>query len=122
MQQTIKYSNRMRREILFILLLLVISINGYAQKKFTFSANEPIGKAKGICPGRVTLAHDPKVAKWDGVNGHWWDEGQIDQERLDRMYDLSICSLANANTSVKAWRLIFNHYNKTHARGNAGYK
>ena len=108
--------------ILFILLLLVISINGYAQKKFTFSANEPIGKAKGICPGRVTLAHDPKVAKWDGVNEHWWDEGQIDQERLDRMYDLSICSLANAKTSVKAWRLIFNHYNKTHARGNAGYK
>ena len=86
--------------ILFILLLLVISINGYAQKKFTFSANEPIGKAKGICPGRVTLAHDPKVAKWDGVNEHWWDEGQIDQERLDRMYDLSICSLANANTAA----------------------
>lgn len=103
-------------------LLLAIATTGYAQDRFTYTANEPIGEAKGICPGRVTLAHDPEVAKWDGVNGHWWDEGQIDQERLDRMYSRSICSIANAKNCKKAWKQIFRHYNKSHDRGDVGYK
>jgi len=36
--------------------------------------NAAIGIAKGIFPGRVIWAHDPKVTSWDGAIGYWWED------------------------------------------------
>lgn len=39
----------------------------------------PIGEGKGIFPGRVVWAHDPKAAAWPGPgDGHWWEDKYTD--------------------------------------------
>lgn len=87
-----------------------------------FESNKPSGDAKGIFPGRVTWVHDPEVARWNGVDGHWWDDGNIDQAHLDVMYAKSLCALSGTKSPRQAWHKIFKYYNRTHKRGNRGYK
>lgn len=84
--------------------------------------NKPFGQARGIFPGRVTWARDAKVALWNGRDGHWWDDGNIDQSRLDAMYGRSVCALAGKRSPGKAWTEIFKYYNRTHGKGNWGYR
>ena len=36
--------------------------------------NTPMGVGKGIHPGRVAWAHEPKAATWDGKTGNWWED------------------------------------------------
>lgn len=84
--------------------------------------NQPFGEGKGVHPGRVVLMHNPEMARWDGEHGHWWDEGNIDQEALDQTYTKSLCALLETKNCKKAWHRLFMHYNQTHGRGKAGYK
>lgn len=74
-----------------------------------FEPNRPVGEAQGIYPGRVVMARDARIAKWDGTTGRWWDEGNIDQVALDRLYDKSICELAGTKDSKSAWKRIFKY-------------
>lgn len=87
-----------------------------------FESNKPMGDGKGIFPGRVTWVHDPLVARWNGADGHWWDDGNIDQKRLDAMYGKSVCALSGAKAPKTAWHKLFTYYNRTHKRGKRGYK
>lgn len=105
-----------------ILVAAVLPCSGLYAGELRFMSNQPVGEGKGIYPGRVTWAHDSRVARWNGVDGHWWDEGNIDQNRLDAMYAKSVCALSGEKTPAKAWKRIFNYYNRTHGRGNRGYK
>lgn len=102
---------------------ILLSLQGMAQApQLHFESNKPIGEAKGIYPGRVTWIRDAAVARWNGKDGRWWDEGNIDQERLNTMYDKSLCALAGAKSPQKAWNKIFKYFNRTHGNGNKGYK
>ena len=85
------------------------------------SATGPIGKGKGIFPGRVTWIRDTGVTRWDGKTGRWWDEGMIDGAILDAMYSRSVCALTGAGTPQEAWSRIFRHYNSGNGRGDRGY-
>ncbi|MCM1312788.1 MAG: DUF362 domain-containing protein [Bacteroides sp.] len=87
-----------------------------------FVPNSPMGEAKGIYPGRVTFIHNKDAARWDGTTGHWWDEGNIDTEILDGMYDKSLCGLTGSKSPKDAWKNIFTYYNKNNSRGKRGYK
>ena len=102
--------------------LLVFMLLCTACKAQPFTPNQPIGEAKGVCPGRVTLVRDTAVATWNGKDGHWWDEGNINQALLDKMFDQSIRMLADAKDSRNAWEKMFRYFNRTHGRGNVGYK
>lgn len=93
----------------------------YAQE-LHFESNKPFGEAKGIFPGRVTWVRDPKVALWNGHDGRWWDDGNIDQKRLDSMYGRSLCVLSGERSVKKAWTRIFKYYNRNNDRGNRGYR
>ena len=93
-----------------------------AAQKLHFTSNEPIGEAKGIYPGRVTWMRDAEVTRWNGHDGHWWDDGSIDQERLERMYDKSVCALTGDKTPKRAWKSIFTYFNKERGNGNRGYR
>ncbi|NLF30511.1 MAG: DUF362 domain-containing protein [Planctomycetes bacterium] len=84
-------------------------------------ANQPLGAAKGIFPGRVVWAHDPDATTWDG-SGYWWREGFTDRAVTDRMMADSLCALAGQPTTPLAWDALFRHFNQTHGRGNAGYQ
>lgn len=84
---------------------------------------KPVGHAKGIHPGRVVWVHDPQVTDWKGPgDGHWYDAGRTDQERVDRMMDQAVCNLTGESTVAASWDKLFRHFNQARGRGDAGYR
>src|SRR3984885_6507290 len=81
----------------------------------------PVGVPRGVVPGRVTWAHDPAAVTWDGT-GSWWKDANNNQAVIDRMVSRSIRSLTIQKNDAHAWSAIFKYFNRTHGRGNAGYK
>jgi Domain of unknown function (DUF362) len=81
----------------------------------------PFGVPRGVVPGRVTWAHDPAAVTWDGA-GSWWRDSNNNQAAIDRMVSRSICGLTNQKTDAQAWSAMFHYFNRTHGRGNTGYK
>src|SRR5271156_538019 len=86
-----------------------------------FEPLSPVGVPRGVAPGRVTWAHDPAAVTWDGT-GSWWTDANNNQSVIDQMVSRSIRSLTNQKSDAQAWRAIFEYFNRTHGRGNAGYK
>ncbi|MDO4801308.1 MAG: DUF362 domain-containing protein, partial [Prevotellaceae bacterium] len=84
--------------------------------------NSPIGEGRGIHPGRVAWVHASEVANWDGKTGLWVEDRWNNQQKADEMIDETIIQLTGENTPEKAWKALFKHFNKTHGRGNRGYK
>lgn len=84
--------------------------------------NSPIGEGRGIYPGRVAWVHAPGVANWDGKTGLWVEDRWNNQQKADEMIDETIIQLTGEKTPEKAWKALFKHFNKTHGRGNRGYK
>ena len=81
----------------------------------------PLGVPRGVVPGRVTWAHDPDAVSWDGA-GAWWADANNNQAVIDRMISRSILGLTNQKSDAHAWSAIFHYFNRTHGRGNVGYK
>ena len=81
----------------------------------------PLGVPRGIRPGRVTWAHDPAAVTWDGT-GSWWNDANNHQAVIDRMVSTSIRGLASQKSDAQAWKAIFQYFNRTHGRGNNGYR
>jgi hypothetical protein len=73
--------------------------------------------------GRVPGAprRDPAAVTWDGT-GSWWTDANNNQSVIDRMVSRSICDLTDQKSDAQAWNSIFHYFNRTHGRGNAGYK
>src|SRR6202046_3235340 len=86
-----------------------------------FKSLSPMGVPRGIVPGRVTWAHDPAAVTWDGT-GNWWADANNNQAAIDGMVSRSIRSLTNQKSDAQAWSAIFHYFNRTHGRGNVGYK
>ncbi len=84
--------------------------------------NTPMGVSKGIFPGRVVWTRDPAATPWDGVTGHWWDDAATDQKVVDQMTARSLHSLTGAGTDSKSWDKLFRYFNRTHGRGDTGYR
>lgn len=90
-------------------------------------SNDPIGIAKGIFPGRVVWAHDPKATKWKGnwkseTDQYWLDEN-TDQQRVEAMLEANLTQLTGAKNTEKAWAEIFKYHNeKVRGLKNIGYK
>ncbi|MBB5329098.1 DUF362 domain-containing protein [Tunturiibacter gelidoferens] len=85
------------------------------------STLSPLGVPRGVVPGRVTWAHDPAAVTWDGT-GSWWADANNNQAAIDRMVSCSIRGLTNQRSDAQAWSAIFHYFNRTHDRGNVGYK
>ena len=84
--------------------------------------NEPIGVGKGIHPGRVVWTREAKAARWRGSGeGHWWEDGQTEETLVDTMMSSAIRQLAGASTDGEAWNALFQHFNRAHGNGAAGY-
>jgi len=95
-----------------------------ARWKPTDPPNQPIGQAKGIFPGRVVWSHDPRVARWDGkpASGGWYEDQFTDPLLAEQMLSTSLRRLAGTTSDAEAWAALFRHYNRTHGRGDAGYR
>jgi len=89
--------------------------------------NVPLGVARGVFPGRVVWARDPKAAHWSGdiasKTDQWWMDSNNDQARVDAMLSATLRRLTGAATDDQAWTAIFTYYN-TGKRGLAktGYR
>ncbi len=81
----------------------------------------PLGVPRGVVPGRVTWAHDPAAVTWDGT-GSWWTDANNSQSVIDHMVSRSLCALTDQKNDAQAWSAIFRCFNRTHGRGNTGYK
>jgi uncharacterized protein DUF362 len=86
-----------------------------------FEPTAPLGVPRGVVPGRVTWAHDPAAVTWDGT-GSWWADANNNQAVIDRMVSSTIRGLTNQKSDARAWNTVFRYFNRTHGRGNVGYK
>jgi hypothetical protein len=86
-----------------------------------FEPTSPLGVPRGVVPGRVTWAHDPAAVTWNGT-GSWWTDANNNQSRIDVMLSRSLRSLTEQKSDAHAWSAIFRYFNRTHNRGNAGFK
>jgi hypothetical protein len=76
----------------------------------------------GIHRGRVAWAHEPKVTKWDGKTGNWWDDENTDPRLIDEMVSGSLQMLAGERNDRDSWRALFASFNDTRKLGRGGYR
>lgn len=89
--------------------------------------NDPVGTARGLYPGRVVWAHDPKAAHWSGnlndATDQWWMEKNNDQARIDTMMSSTLRQLTGSGSDDDAWKKIFTYYNqRARSLRNRGYQ
>ncbi len=89
-------------------------------------ANEPIGNAKGIFPGRVVWVYDPGATN-ENCNprevGHaWWMPENNNQDVIDGMVSKAIRNLTGMTVDKDAWDAIFKYHNNTRGKGSVTYK
>lgn len=88
----------------------------------TDNPNAPMGIARGVHPGRVAWAYDPKAAAWDGKHGLYSDADNNSQTRVNDMMDGIIISLSTESDLAKAWQQLFSTFNEKKGKGYVGYK
>lgn len=84
--------------------------------------NDPVGKARGIHPGRVTWDHQPQATSWDGENGYWWEAENTNHEIVASMLSRSLQSLAGKSNDQAAWQALFEDFNVRRGKGPVGYQ
>jgi hypothetical protein len=87
--------------------------------------NAPIGEAKGINPGRVVWVHDANATNENYVaatGNYWSNDKNTNQAIVNAMFSQGIQSVAGKSSDTAAWNAIFHDFNKTHNRGDVGYK
>ena len=87
-------------------------------------ANQPMGIAKGIFPGRVVWIHNPNATNEDCTNafgdGYFMNEN-TDQAQVDLMVSNALLSITGESTAADAWDAIFRYYNIEKGKGDVGY-
>jgi len=85
--------------------------------------NVPIGVPKGLHPGRVVWAYDPKATAWAGPGqGHWWESAYTNQSVVDHMMSETLQHLAGKSDGARAWDAVIQHFNQSHGHGKTGYR
>jgi hypothetical protein len=92
----------------------------------TDGANNPIGVARGTCPGRVVWVRDPNATDWSpslnsSTTDYWWDDNHTSQAAVDEMYSKGVRWLTNSTTDEEAWDKLFRSFNQRKGRGDVGY-
>ena len=92
----------------------------------TVTANQPMGVAKGIFPGRVVWVHDSTAVNQSCIankqNHAWFMSENMNQPVVDKMLSSAIQSVAGATSDSAAWRMIFQFHNTTRGKGSVNYK
>ena len=81
-----------------------------------------MGAGKGIHPGRVTWAHRPKAATWDGETGNWWDDANTNGSIVAEMLSGSIRSITGDKTDREAWSALFGSFKQAQKLSGSGYR
>jgi len=87
----------------------------YAENTGTFTPsmgpNQPVGKARGIFPGRVAWSYDLSACNWDGSSRYWWSSNFNDQAKITKILNNVICSVAGQPSISNAWEVLFRYKN-----------
>ncbi|MBN1995946.1 DUF362 domain-containing protein, partial [candidate division KSB1 bacterium] len=91
-----------------------------------YGANNPIGEAKGINPGRVVWVHNPDATNENCQSTRWGDgyflDKNCDQDVVDNMLSKALLHLTGAQTEEDAWDAVFRYFNQNRGKGDIGYK
>ncbi len=81
------------------------------------AANQPMGVARGLAPGRVVWVHDPAVTDWAGPEGDslWYEH--VDPAVAASMMSRAVRTYTGAGSDAGAWAALFRHFN-----GGQGYR
>lgn len=105
-------------------IVLTMQAQNVAGKKYVkqcLAANQPVGIAKGIFPGRVVWSHAPGAARWQG-EGLWFEDRWNNQAACDWMVRNTVCTLTGEKTPKKAWNCLFCYFNGRREKGLVGYR
>ena len=87
------------------------------------SANSPMGRGKGINPGRVVWVYDSQLTDKNITNGWWWEDQHTDPEVAQSMMSRALLNLTGIDDPVDSWDSIFKHFNqKHHDQDDVGYQ
>ena len=90
------------------------------------SPNEPVGRARGIFPGRVVWVHDSAATNRNcnpSAYGHgWFLSENSNQAVIDSMVSRGLRALTGTTHDSAAWDAIFRFHNTELGRGNVGYQ
>jgi Domain of unknown function (DUF362) len=95
-----------------------------------YTPNKPVGKARGILPGRVCWVWDPSSTNPDCANeplnsgalyDAWFMDKNTSQEVVDKMLAAGLNSMAGTEKPEEAWKAVFRYYNQKHAKGSVPY-
>ena len=82
----------------------------------------PLGRGKGIHPGRVTWVHNPDATRWDGRKGQWWESGNLVQNVVSEMLSHALQTQTGESQAAAAWEALFRHFNAEHSPEAHGYR
>ncbi len=89
-------------------------------------ANNPIGEAIGIFPGRVVWVHDPDATNESCIPnqyGHgWFLSENNDQSAVDRMLSTALRAVSGEPDDGLSWDAIFKYHNGLREKGNVPYQ
>lgn len=89
------------------------------------TANQPMGTAIGIFPGRVVWIHRPEATNGNcspaSVGHEWYRPENNSQPVVDTMVSMAIRRLSGTSTDAAAWDAIFRFHNSTRGKGSTGY-
>jgi len=88
-------------------------------------ANQPIGTALGIFPGRVVWVHRPQATNENCspavLNHEWYRPENNNQPVIDSMVSTAIRKLTGTASDSAAWDAIFRFHNSSRGKGAVGY-
>jgi hypothetical protein len=95
-----------------------------AELKTELVANEPIGTAQGIFPGRVVWEHNTSATDENCTNGSgdfWHQDDNTDQTVVSQMLSDGLKNLTGTETDSEAWDALFKYFNNEKGNGDQGY-
>jgi hypothetical protein len=88
-------------------------------------ANQPMGEAKGIFPGRVVWVHDAAATNENcspkAYLHEWYRTENNNQAVIDKMVSTAVRTLTAQADDARAWSAIFAFHNTTRGKGAVGY-
>jgi hypothetical protein len=100
---------------------------GIRLEQYTEEANHPVGKGRGVIPGRVVWVWNPDAVNENCPNtwleeDNWWMEHNTDREKVHGMLESSLCILTGTDLTIDAWDSIFRHFNRERGAGDVAYQ
>lgn len=86
--------------------------------------NAPLGKCRGIKPGRVTWAWEPSACTWNGdPTTRWWNDTNFDAKTVSALLDRTLVALTGGTTVSQSWRALFDDVNsRVYGQPKRGYR